>query len=95
MLSKSGTTTDGRTVVRGVFRLYETEGLPLDVLFDVLKERNCIPDWKHFVQEAKSAGMKLDRVLSKLDPAIVDTYGPEMRDVVIRRLSIDSAPNQV
>lgn len=95
MLSVSGQTTDGITVVRGVFRLYETEGLPLDVLFEALKERNCIPDWKVFVQEAEGAGMKLDRVLSKLDPAIADTYGPEVRDVVLRRLAIDSAVNQV
>jgi hypothetical protein len=86
VLFKSGTTTDGRTVVRGVFQLYETEGLPLDVIFDSLIARNSIPDWIHFVQEAEDAGMKLDRILSKLDPAISDTYGPETRDVVIRRL---------
>ena len=87
MLSKSGETTDGRTVVRGVFRLFETEGLPLDVIFDVLKERNYIPDWEYFVQEAEGAGMKhRDRILLKLDAAIADTYGPEMRNVVISRL---------
>lgn len=86
MLSSSGQTTDGRTVIRGIFRLYETEGLPLDVIFDSLISRNCIPDWKHFVQEAEDAGMKLDRILSKLDPAIADTYGPELRDVVLSRL---------
>lgn len=87
MLFKSGTTTDGKTVVCGVFRLYETEGLPLDVLFDALIAHNCIPDWEHFVQEAEVAGMKnRDRVLLKIDAAIVDTYGPKVRDVVINRL---------
>ena len=86
MLFKSGTTTDGKTVVRGVFRLYETEGLHLDVIFDALKERNAIPDWGHFVQEAEVGGMKLDRILSKLDAAIVDSYGTEMRDRVLNRL---------
>ena len=87
MLTKSGTTSDGRTVVRGVYRLYETEGLPLDVIFDALREHNSIPDWVAFVREAELAGMKRDRILSKLDAAIVDTYGSELRDVVIRRLS--------
>lgn len=90
MLSLSGQTTDGRTVIRGVFRLYETEGLPLDVIFDSLISRNCIPDWKHLVQEAEGAGMKLDRILSKLDPAIADTYGPELRDAVLNRLRLKS-----
>lgn len=93
MLSKSGTTTGGKTVVRGVFRLYETEGLPLDVIFDVLKERNTIPDWGHFVQEAEAGGMTLDRILSKLDAAIVDSYGTEMRDVVISRLNRTTPDN--
>lgn len=87
MLSKSGETTDGKTVVCGVFRLFETEGLPLDVIFEALKDHNSIPDWERFVQEAEMAGMKRARVLSKLDSAIVDSYGPEMRDVVLRRLS--------
>jgi alanyl-tRNA synthetase len=86
VLFKSGATTDGKTVVRGVFRLYETEGLPLDVLFEALKERRCIPDWEHFVQEAEAAGMKRDRVLLKIDPAISDTYGPETRDLILSRL---------
>jgi hypothetical protein len=87
VLIQSGTTQDGRTVVRGVYRLYETEGLPLDVIFDALIAHNSIPDWTAFVVEAELAGMKKDRILSKLDTAIVDTYGTEMRDVVTRRLS--------
>jgi hypothetical protein len=88
MLIQSGTTQDGRTVVRGVYRLYETEGLPLDVILDALIAHNSIPDWTAFVIEAELAGMKLDRILSKLDAAIVDTYGSTMRDVVIHRLSV-------
>ena len=87
MLTKGGTTSDGRTVVRGVYRLYETEGLPLDVIFDALIAHNSIPDWTSFVSEAELAGMKLDRILSKLDAAIADTYGSGMRDVVLQRLS--------
>jgi hypothetical protein len=87
MLAKSGTTQDGRTVVRGVYRLYETEGLPLDVILDSLMAHDSIPDWTAFVVEAELAGMKRDRILSKLDAAIVDTYGSTMRDMVLQRLS--------
>jgi hypothetical protein len=60
----------------------------LDVIFDALIAHNAIPDWTSFVVEAKIAGMKLNRILSKLDAAIVDTYGSGMRDVVIHRLSV-------
>ena len=64
-----------------------SEGIPLDVIFDALIAHNSIPDWASFMSEADLAGMKRDRILSKLDAAIVDTYGTEMRDVVTRRLS--------
>lgn len=87
MLTQSGTTSDGKTVVRGVYRLYETEGLPLDVIFDALREHNSIPDWIAFLVEAEVAGMRRTRVLSMLDAAISDSYGSEMRDVVLQRLS--------
>lgn len=87
MLTQVGTTKDGRTVVRGVFRLYETEGLPLDVIFDSLLANQALPDWTHFMLEAELAGMKRTRILSMLDVAISDTFGSSFRDVVIQRLS--------
>ena len=86
LLNISGQTTDGKLVVSGVYKLYETEGLPLDVVFDIMERNNAIPDWMAFYQEATDAGMKGERVLSKLSPAISDAYGAEFRDVVIDRL---------
>ena len=86
MLTQSGITKDGMVVIRGVFRIFETDGLPLDVIFDVLRERNYIPDWEGFVLEAEAAGMNRNRILLKLDAAIADTYGTEMRDIVIKRI---------
>ena len=81
-----GQTPDGVLVVGGTYKFFETHGVPLDVLFGLLKERSMMPSWVHFYLEALGAGMKHDRILYKLDHPIVDVYGVEMRDVVFSRL---------
>lgn len=82
-----GRTSDGKIVVTEVFKFYETEGLPLDVILETLRVRDMVPDWLAFVFEATRAGMKFERILSMLDAAISDSYGSELRDVVISRLN--------
>ena len=86
MIEASGKTSDGKTVVRGVYKFYETQGTPLDVLFETLRNQGCVPDWGIFVLDAVEAGMKPERVISMLDSAIVDSFGSAMRDVVVVRL---------
>lgn len=86
MLKIVGKTPDGRLVVRGVFRFYETEGVPLEVLFDFLNGRRMIPDWIAYVEEATGAGMAASRVLSALNEAIFDSFGKAVRDEVLGRL---------
>lgn len=86
MLEVSGKTPDGKIVVRGVYRFYETMGLPLDVTLEYLRERKMIPDWPAFLLEAVEAGMSPERALSLLDSAISDSYGAATRDVVVSRL---------
>ena len=88
MLTVCGKTSDDKLVVRGVFAFYETHGLALDVIFEALMAHGYIPDWRAFMDEATKAGMQPSRVLSMLDPAIVDSYGSAMRDVVLGRLSV-------
>lgn len=78
---------DGLGVVDGVYRFYETHGIPLDVLFEALREHHLVPDWTSFLQEASSAGMKKSRVLSMLEFALSDTYGAAFRDHVLNRLT--------
>jgi hypothetical protein len=84
----TGRTGEGSIVVAGVYRFYETTGLPLDVMFECLRRKDMIPDWLTFYVEAMRAGMKHDRIISKLDPAISDTYGKEFKDTVIERLEL-------
>jgi hypothetical protein len=47
-----------------------------------------VPDWPAFMLEAVEAKMEPARVIAMLDPAIADSYGSRMRDVVTVRLRI-------
>ena len=83
---QTGTTPEGKSVISGVYKLYETIGLPLDVIFTCFRERNWIPDWIDFYLGAVSSGMEHTRILGKLEEAISDSFGKELADVVISRL---------
>lgn len=88
LLRQVGATTDGKPTMAGVYRLMETEGIPLEVILMGLREKGFVISWMHFYQEAASAGMEHGRILSRLDPAIVDGgHEPEFRDYVIRALN--------
>lgn len=81
-----GHTTEGQEVVAGVYSFYETYGLPLEVVFQVLQGRGLLPCWVSFHMEAVAAGMAHERILSMLDPALSDIYGPPFRDYVLKGL---------
>jgi hypothetical protein len=81
-----GETTDGKTLVDGIWEMYETYGLPLDIIFDVLIQKQSVPDWIVLYKQMLKSGMQHSRIISKLDEAIADSYGKEFRDVVISKL---------
>lgn len=81
-----GQTTDGKMVLAGIFKFYETEGVPLDIFFQLMQERNAIPCWKSLYREAREAKMTHERIISMLDSAISDSFGPFFRDEVISTL---------
>lgn len=86
MIKQIGITTDERAVMGGVFRFAETYGLPLDMIFLLMDERNMIPCWVSFYQEAAKAGMKHARILSKLSEPMGDIYGPNFTQHVLGML---------
>lgn len=87
MFTIQGKTTEGKPVISGVYRAFETHGLPLDLLLEQLNEKGLVPSWPDFYVEALSAGMKHERILSKLEPALLDVYGRDFKNEVIRRLN--------
>lgn len=85
-LRKVGETQEGTPVIGDVYRFCETHGVPLEDVVDILHEKGVLVDWLDYARTALKAGMKLDRVLSRVDVAACDAYGPDHRDVVISRL---------
>ena len=85
-ISIIGETPEGKSVVDGIWKTYETHGLPLDNIFDVCIQKNWIPDWTKLYIQMLSSGINHDRILSKLEEAINDSFGKEFCDVVISRL---------
>ena len=86
MIEQVGITTDGKAVMKGTFRFAETYGLPLDMIFMLMDERNQIPCWVSFYREATKAGMKHARILSKLSEPMGDIYGPKFTQHVLGML---------
>jgi len=82
-LKQVGTTSDGKLVLTGVYRFYETTGLPLDVLLSCFIQKNWMPDWIDFYKTAYAAGMDHSRILAKLEESISDSFGKEFSDHVI------------
>lgn len=77
-----GTTTDGKTVCKGIYKFYETNGIPLDILFDLLDKNGVMVSWRDFYVEAISAGMEHNRIISKLEEPICDVWGKKFFDLV-------------
>lgn len=80
------TKDNGLKVVSGVFKLFDTSGLPLTDLFEYLKQNNFIPSWNHFYEEAKKSGWKDKTIFSRLSEALEDVYGLEFKNIVLERL---------
>jgi len=81
-----GKTPEDKSVVDGIWKSYETHGLPLDSIFDVCIHKGWIPDWHALYIQMIASGMGHERILSKLEEAINDSFGKEFGDVVISRL---------
>lgn len=81
-----GETTDGKKVVDGIWKTYETHGLPLDILFTLCIRKEYIPDWISLYKQMLHSKMEHSRILAKLEEAINDSFGKEFCDVVISRL---------
>ena len=88
MITQTGITPEGKPVVAGVYRFFETHGIPLGDLLGLLNDRGCVPDWLSLYDEALAAGMKRDRILSKIEEASCDGYGADFTAQVMKRLRL-------
>ena len=82
-----GTTAEGKPVVAGMYTFYETQGLPLEMLLDKIREEGLQPSWPHTYVEMLLAGIESSRAIGRLEAIIVDAgWDPGTRDEVINRL---------
>ena len=86
LFTQVGVTSDNNIVVDGVWHVYETYGIPLDILLTCLKVNNSIPDWILLYKQMRISGMDQDRVFSKLDEAVSDSFGKDFSDIVLSNL---------
>lgn len=76
MLHQSGVTEAGTKIIAGCFRLVDEQGLPLEELVFVLRERDYMMDWLDFYDDAMRHGWRRDRTFLRMASAVGDAYGP-------------------
>lgn len=57
-------------IVSGVFHLFETTGIPLDLIIEYLYKKNLIPAWDDFYHEAQDAGVNIKSVIIRIQDSI-------------------------
>ena len=68
----SGQTANGQATIAGVFKLFDTFGIPLDLIIEALNEHSYLVDWYQFVLDARKAGWKTKRIHSAIDACLAD-----------------------
>lgn len=86
-----GKTENGQLVLDGstVFSFYDQEGLPLSILFSLIKDRNFVIDFVGFFFEA-SKSWETRTIFKKLEEALVDSHNSDYCKVVLDRLILIS-----
>ncbi len=72
----------------GLFKLYDTHGLPLAVLLDTLHSQGYVVAYGEFVKEGLKSGWKEKTILSRLEEAVVEVHGRVYWDEVHKRLKL-------
>jgi len=87
LFTLTGMTEADEYVVDGAWKVYESHGLPLDMIFTTFQTKKWIPDWILLYKQMRASGMKHDRIFSKLEEAILDSYNKKYCDVVLSTLN--------
>ena len=60
--------------------MVDTHGVPLPIVLSQLEDSKMIPCWITFYEKAVAAGWKPQGVISKLESAVGDVYGPRFKE---------------
>lgn len=84
----AGKTADCKAVIGGVFYLYDSVGLPLSNIIDMLDEKGWIPAWDIFLSDALKAGWKIDTILKRVEEGLIDIYDKEKTKQIVEMLAV-------
>lgn len=87
-MKQNGVTTDGLSVMSGMFKYAGTHGIPLDFILMHLKKNNQVMDWIDYIKGALKDGHKPKNIKAKILSAVGDIYGPIYRNEIEKRLNI-------
>jgi hypothetical protein len=59
-----GTTTDGRPVFGGIFKLQDTHGLPLLLMWKQLADKGAVIAWDAYIADAQAHGWSDEKIAS-------------------------------
>lgn len=87
-LSVVGYTSEKDLVVKGVFDLISTRGLPLDMVIEELCNQGIVIDWFDFYESSIKGGWKPNTAITKIQSSVGDILGEKEGNEIIKRLKI-------
>lgn len=74
IIKVTGVTESGDFLVGGLYTLKDTVGFPLDISYDVVKEKGCFVDWFDIALDAGCHGIgKYEAILTEIE-SIAGSY---------------------
>ena len=90
----AGMTVDGKPAFKGVFKLQDTFGLPLILMWQQLFDDGAVIAWDHYIQDAYKAGWSKAKVISGIREIAQFGYqGEEGREFFSRIARMMEAAN--
>lgn len=84
-LTEAGKTPEGRTVLAGVGLMCFTAGVPLEVILQYFMDSDLVVDWADYIDLALKDGHNPQTILSRIESAVGEVYGPQYREEVVLR----------
>jgi hypothetical protein len=62
----SGKTVDGKLVIKGIYFVVSSIGLPLENVLEILQKENMVVDWLDYYDNALNHGSKSSRIMERI-----------------------------
>lgn len=86
-----GKTSDGKALIDGetVFKLHDESGLPVQVVFEIMKENNMMPDWILYYEYAITIGnWEFTTIMKVFQHTVPLIWGEEFGKEVLKRMHL-------